>query len=376
MLHPLSLTTLLEIASHSDLSKFVRKLTISGEQIGGIIVLDGDDERGLEDLQMSMEHSGLDRMILSEVFHKFSGLSAVRIDNESYHRNAPLVRAARCGSRYIFDGYEAYDKGSVQRGWNRAFDVVFSCLRNAGLAGKVHIEVEATVMTVASQNNNFFDPTSADWNNNFAAKVQFIGLSGQLTSRWTLDLLQSATNLQSLEIIIADEIVQLSHPDTGLFIWLNLLRLVLDDIECHGQTLIDFLAMHKETLCNLYLQGVLFVTGSWREPLRIMAEMPNLKYFYLCDPYESTLTSQVGDSFDRFYDFSNFDVHNLHLHSNAAIRVALGALLFDFRTSSHKHTELYRLDFRLAHAVLDVRAEIRDGECHLLGGRGTLCVRD
>jgi hypothetical protein len=34
MLHPISLTVLLEIATHEQLSKFVQKVTISGERIG------------------------------------------------------------------------------------------------------------------------------------------------------------------------------------------------------------------------------------------------------------------------------------------------------------------------------------------------------
>jgi hypothetical protein len=361
MLHPLSLAVLLKIASHPDLSKFVRKLTISGEEIGGIIVLGGDDEKGLKDLQTSMEHSGLDRMILTDVFRELSGLLVVRINNQSYCWNSEEVGAVRCGSRYIFEGNEDYDLRSEQQEINRAFDVVFACLRNARLAGKVYLEVEAKVMTVASQNNSFFDPTSADWNNDFAVKVQLIELSGQLTPRWALDLLQSATNLRTLEILFADGMFQLSHPNTGLFTWSNLHRLLLEEVDCHGQNLIDFLGTHKETLCDLFLDNVRLITGSWREPLRIMHEMPNLEHLCFWDPYESTLTSQTGDSFDRFSESSDSCIQNFHLDGNAAIRVATGALLFEFRTRSHKYSDLYSVDFRLANAVIDGRAEIRDG---------------
>jgi hypothetical protein len=60
LLHPLSLTVLLEIANHPDLSRFVRQVTISGEQIGGITDLCGHDEQKLGDFQTSMENSGLD----------------------------------------------------------------------------------------------------------------------------------------------------------------------------------------------------------------------------------------------------------------------------------------------------------------------------
>jgi hypothetical protein len=100
-----------------------------------------------------------------------------------------------------------------------------------------------------------------------------------------------------------------------------------------------------------------------------MDEMPNLGYLFFCVPHESTRPSQIGASFDRLSDFSDFDVYNLHLHSSVAIHVGLGAVLHDFRTSYYQHfpgDDLYRVDFRLAHAVLDGRAEIRNGECHLL----------
>jgi hypothetical protein len=71
MLHPLNVTLLLEIATHAQLSKLVRSITISGERIGGRIDLsEQDDEQPLKDLQSSMEQSGLDHLLLSEVFRK------------------------------------------------------------------------------------------------------------------------------------------------------------------------------------------------------------------------------------------------------------------------------------------------------------------
>jgi hypothetical protein len=188
----------------------------------------------------------------------------VRVDNKYYLSEAEIVDAVQCSSRYLLIKHTKYDILSRQRGSNRGFAVVFACLRNAGLAGIVKLELEAQVMTLLSQNNNFFDPTSTEWYNNFVAKVRFVELSDQLSSRWTLDLLQSVINLHTLEVFISEGMFQLSHPDTGRFIWPDLHRLRLDDVQCHAQTLTDFLGAHKETLRDLFLQGVLFVTGSWR----------------------------------------------------------------------------------------------------------------
>lgn len=44
ILHPLSLTILLEIASHPHLSRFVSQVTISGERLGGVIDMLGQNK--------------------------------------------------------------------------------------------------------------------------------------------------------------------------------------------------------------------------------------------------------------------------------------------------------------------------------------------
>jgi hypothetical protein len=224
--------------------------------------------------------------------------------------------------------------------------------------------------TPLSLNSTYFDPRSPDWTKEIPSKVSFVELSGLLDSRWTLDLLQSVTNLHTVEIFIAEGLLQLSHPVTGLFMWPNLYCLRLDDVNCHARTVTDFLYAHKATLFDLFFQGVMFVSGSWCEPLRIMGEMPNLEHLYLCVPHERTRPSQSSASFDRFSDFSDMDAHNIHLHNNGAILVAFDALLHDSRTTFYKSypgDDLYRVDFRLARAVIEGRAEIRDGECYLLG---------
>jgi hypothetical protein len=146
ILHPLSLTVLFEIASHPELSKFVRQITISGEQVGSSIDLSGhEDEQRMKDLHKSMKRSGLDHTILTDVFRKLPGLTTVRLDDKSYLTNAEVVDAVRCGSTYILTKDTKWNIFSSQRGTNRAFRVVFACLRNAGLAGKVDIELSAEV---------------------------------------------------------------------------------------------------------------------------------------------------------------------------------------------------------------------------------------
>jgi hypothetical protein len=67
ILHPVSLTVLLEISRHPSLSRFAKKLVISGERVGGIIeAFDQADDAMLKELQTSMERSGMDYLVLSE----------------------------------------------------------------------------------------------------------------------------------------------------------------------------------------------------------------------------------------------------------------------------------------------------------------------
>jgi hypothetical protein len=373
MLHPLSLTTLLEIANHPELSKFVREVIISGEQIGGIIDLSGhQEEQKLKSLQTSMERSRLDRMILTDVFRKLPSMSVVRIDNGSYCCERDVRDAARCGFGFISGGHMGFDAVSPQRGSNRAFEVVFACLRNSKLAGKVDFQVEAHVQNMASQNSNLFDPTSADWKQHFAANVQLLELSGELDSSWALDLMQSVSSLHTLEVFIADNMFQLLHPDKGLFIWPNLRRLKLDHVNCHAQTIIDFFDAHRNSLSDIHLQLFDFVSGSWRMPFQILLGMPKLDRIFFNVLSETTVPSDSGLSFERFAAFNGWVSTHFDLHNNTKIRVALSAVLHDFRTTDQKRSTgynnllMFRVDFRLAHAILDGKATISGGECHLL----------
>jgi hypothetical protein len=377
ILHPLSLTILLEISHHPDLSRFVRKVTISGEEIGGVIDFEGHpSEEKMKDLQTSMARSGLDRMILTDVFRHLPAIAVVRIDNESYCETE-MIDAARCGLRYIFQGPTRYNLESAQRGSNRAFVVVFACLRNARLAGEVILEIQAHVMTLASQSNNLFDPKSAEWNRLFADDVLYLELSGELGSRWTLDMLQSVRNLISLEIFPAEETFRLSHPDTGLFVWPHLSRLKLDHVNWYVQDIIDFLDAHRNTLSDLDFEMFNLLDGSWRQPFQIMLGMPKLRWLVLSALTETTSPPTTGISFDRFSEFEPYHSHSFHLlEGNAKIRVALDAILHDLRTTHHwqqggyidgyTNIVMFRLDFRLAQAVVSGRAEISEGECHLV----------
>jgi hypothetical protein len=373
MLHPLSLTVLLEIASHPQLSRFVRVVTISGERIDGVINMSGHgDEQKHKDLQASMEHSEMAHLILTNVFRNLHRLAVVRIDNESFQVETEVIDAARCGSRYIFVEPTKYNAELAIRAKNRAFGIVFPCLRRAGIAGEVNIEMEISVGDEDSQDDNCFDPTTVFWNNNIGPNITSLELSGYVSSRRTFDLLQSAFNLSRLEFAFVEDLFHVSHPDTGLFVWPNLRHLRLIEVECHEDNFADFITAHKDTLSVLNLVAVCLITGTWQKTLQVILDMSKLEEIQLQGPYQPTPPSQAGASFDRFSSLSDWDAHEFCLSNVAEIRIALNAILFDLRTTSwkshtsHLEVELYRVDMRLARAVFDGRAVICDGECHLV----------
>jgi hypothetical protein len=218
ILHPVSLTVLLEIASHPQLSKFVHQVTISAERIGGAIdPSDQEDSQKLKDMQTSMEKSRMDYFMLTEIFHKLPHIMAVRIDNCTYHCETEVFDGARFGTRYIFTDQVSPPYNMKEPGVNRVFEVVFACLHNTGLAGEVAINISADVTTPESHNDIFFNLTSFVWECMLAGSVSVLKLSDELNSRWTLNLLQSLPDLHVFEVFITNNILELSHPDTGLF---------------------------------------------------------------------------------------------------------------------------------------------------------------
>jgi hypothetical protein len=372
MLHPLSLSILLEIANHNQLSKFARQVTISGERIGGVLDLGGHYEtQKLKDLQTSMELSGMDQLVLTEVFRKLPRLATVRIDNDTFRCSTDAMDATRCGLRY-FPVYAEHDLESPERGRNRALNIVLTCLRSTGLADRVEIHLDLHVMTPASQKDTLLDVDSRVWSEDLAPNIKSLELSGALSSCWTLDLLRSVSNLQTFQVFVADGIFQLTHPDGDPIAWQNLRCLKLDHVDCHAQTLIDILNTHKDTILELTLQMMELLTGSWKQVLQTIDNMPMLQELFIGTMFETNLTAQLDASYNSLFDYDDWTLHRLHLFSKPKICFALGAILEDFRTTECKsfitsltNARFYEVDLKRAHAIIDGKMELRDGRYQL-----------
>ncbi|KAH7409935.1 hypothetical protein DE146DRAFT_330567 [Phaeosphaeria sp. MPI-PUGE-AT-0046c] len=371
MLHPLSLTVLLEIASHRRLAPFVHQITVSGERIGGVIdMLGGEDEQEQKDLQTSMLNSEMDRLMLTDVFYKLSGLnlSIVRIDNESFSVD-PFPNALRCGSKYIFKGATGTNWRLSQDEINPAVSAVVASISDTGSVPCIEMVIDVREPDC----QDFFDPTSATWKSDVGESIVLLHLSGELDSEWALNLLRYADRLCTLEVIFAVGLFKFTHPDTGPLRWPELQQIRLDNVYCNGKELTDFFNAHNSTLLFLDLSEVHLMSGSWKDIFQIWRKKLGLVTLMIDALTETsapaTHLEPLWAQLPRFEDLPNLRISYI---DRADILAMLDALLYDFRTTDFQRSSgylgspMYRVDFRLACAVHVGRAEIRDGTCRLL----------
>jgi hypothetical protein len=179
ILHPASLGILLEIARHKEISKFVRRVTISGEQ-----VINPEDSEMVPKMLLNMEKSGLDSLLLVEVFRCFPKLDVVRMDVISVHRVQFVRRPAYCGvSVGMFKTDEA-PKDPRVHGYNRVYKTVSSALEASGVHKDVKLELQFSISTNTSPEVEFFDLNSTAWRDHFASNVQHLDSEGRGQSTW------------------------------------------------------------------------------------------------------------------------------------------------------------------------------------------------
>lgn len=123
-----------------------------------------------------------------------------------------------------------------------------------------------------------------------------------MTSPWALDLLLLSRNLKGLQFFNCDDIINFRHPTSGLFTWVYLRQLQLDNCTCLNDTLVKFLEFHKDTLTQIYVSDINLISGSWRQPLQTMETMSKLEEMCLGSLYETTHPSKDGLIFDHFYN--------------------------------------------------------------------------
>ncbi|KAF2244866.1 hypothetical protein BU26DRAFT_579611 [Trematosphaeria pertusa] len=368
ILHPVSLTILLEIARHHELSKFVNTVTIGGERIGGVINMSiKEDEERLKDLQTSMERSGMDRLILDEVFRELQNLEIVRMDNSSFLPEFAQVDAVRCGKFHLFgESSASYNVASNERNLNREYSLVLDALVKAGKHEKVKLYFVFCAEASPTPNDSF-DLDSEHWRKSFRSNVQYVRFYGGHNSEWGKSLL-TAPNLKQLEVYGRSEIFDFSHPSAGLFHWPNLQKLALNDTRVIPKSFLAFLEKHSPTMTHLHLQAITLLQGTWTEPLQIVEGMPKLHYVFLNVLWERKTPSMSEGSFSRFYDDGDLHGHLFHMYGHTTISLVVRVLLSDLRTTRVRPKGVsgfgtyYEVDFRKARAALAGKIVYCDGE--------------
>jgi hypothetical protein len=352
ILHPSSLTILMEISRHRELSKYVRKLTISGESVGGIIRFDEEAMQPHIQLQASMKHSGMDKLMLADTFQKLSNLRVIGIDNLSYSVERIGLR---CGGQYIIprvnDGYEF----SESCGFNPAFEVVFESIQKSPNCDALDWELNVWVedSPAVEDPSDWFGSSFPEWQQRFAAKVRKLEYTGA-------GLLPFVSGLEELKLGYRKR--TFTNSAGCMFVWPRLNLLHLQDTQMRQHHLIDFISDHQATIRELKVNGVVLTDGSWKAVFEILADMPHLRHLLLGALEEnSSLPCPCEVWPNDLEDVFEVDDDFLVAHGSE-ISVALHALTSLFRFHTYAVWAENRVDCRLAIAAIDGEVEYVDRE--------------
>lgn len=316
ILHPVSLTVFLEIARHPKLSKFVKRVSISGEQIGYSVSLENREAvRIHENLQACVKRSGLDTVVLTEALPLLQNLETVRIDTEQffYYFNPGI----KCGLTYMLDQTQGDFTESHKSEDHRVYDLVLSILDRCRLYSKIGLEISLWSKNAKKEDPDvasFFDYQSPVWKEQAFKAARVLECDGRINPVWADDLLQSATDLHRVYLsyqptLTGPHIEQVHQTFTPRYKWPNLAQIYLEHFTAPHSAFLEFLSTHRNTLEQICLTSIGFPQGTWSEALMMLRKMPRLESLYLDTLLERTAYSR--------YSPSNND-HDIHVDSITA----------------------------------------------------------
>lgn len=363
ILHPLSLGVLLEIARHPALFKWVRKLTISGERVGLTIDTCVESKSRLLKMHKKQKFKS-QKSILREVFQKLARLETIRIDNLSYYITP---KGLRCGVMGIIpEGFQwdCMKADSEHRCKNHAFGVVLSTIKHLPASDSIQWEFEVYINEEPVEPSEGIHLRTKLWKQNVAEKVRRLEISAGDSFLWVQDLLQSTSHLEELDLFCGD-LHNFCHPTLGPLFWPRLRNLQLKDGFVEQRSITSLLLHHQATLTHLFLNGIEMTDGSWRAPLRIMACMSQLEDIHLSALGENSPDLTECASWpDALAAFPRLEL-GIQCHERAKVGTALHTLVSYFRVKSTRFGN-YRVNFRLAEAVISGQAELQESKWVLL----------
>lgn len=287
ILHPTSLDIFMDIAAHKQLSKYVRRVSVSGERIGQSIKLEEDEQKHIT-LQKHLEESGLDSRILMDAFSMLKNLRTVRIDIEQFqfYDNEDNHLGLRCGSKYL-QPMPAYSRGrrDEDAGYNRIYSLVPGILEKTCLP-RINLEMAFWDTACYDDGNNpnvmaHFDVQYPSWKDEVAKRTRSLSFTGIIHVPWVCDLLQSAKDLHSIKVFLpvrcTDNGSRISYYSYTHLEWPNLRRLHLGNLVTSHLGFLGLLEVHLNSLEEINIFTIGFVKGTWSCALTTLSRMPNLK---------------------------------------------------------------------------------------------------
>jgi hypothetical protein len=375
ILHPTSLTMLFEICHHPVLSKYVHQITVSGERVGHSIH-EVKEEGTQKDLQVSVQRSGMDSLILKQVFRELENLKIVQIDATSFHYRDPKPDddGIRCGQAHILSREAQEERRPRGRrednGISRVYDLVLQALQEVNLHDKIELSFQFWNTDFSKVGMiTFFDIDSAAWKDHFSKQMRQVSVFGQVNYAWLRKLLSKASDLRKFDIHGDSTFLELSYQPTGSlqFHWPGFSHIHLEEVFLSHNEWTNFLRLHATTLKHLICASVGFPQGNWIEPLQIIETMPRIECLWLFRLLEKVPYSHSSMNVGRW---NSDDCDDLHLFDPEHVELALSAMHSQPRTALMGHGlinaagegYLHRVAFDIGKTALEGDIVYRDGD--------------
>lgn len=322
ILHPTSLAIFSDIAAHKQLWKYVRRVSISGERIGQSINTKEDVHKHIT-LQRGLEESGVDSAILMEAFPRLKNLRTVRVDTEQYQicDDQDNHLGLRCGNQHLQPMSSEERARGEDDGYSRIYSLVLgvpekTCLPKVNLEMAFWADEEDKPKVGA-----YFDIQSPPWNNEFARRTRNLYFLGGINVIWINDLLQSAKDLHTLDVVFQLSSVEhtLSYYSYAHLHWPKLTRLCLGNFVTTHSGFLDFLEAHRNSLEEISLCLIAFVQGTWSCALTTLSRLPKLRALELDALLERDAYShpEFSDHLSDSEDVDRFSVRGIHKAARA-----------------------------------------------------------
>ncbi|KAI4931229.1 hypothetical protein J4E85_003819 [Alternaria conjuncta] len=331
ILHPTSLTTLFEISRHKTLSKYVHRVTVSGQRIGHTLFTTVN-ETAHNDLQASVERSRMDLLILTEALRELKSLQNVRVDRSSFRCDAGWTQniKIKCGRGLMFNKDSVTWNGdtSEHQNFNRVYELTLQALVQAQMDEKVELDLQ---FVNPNEGRNTFNclVDSESWREGLCKRLRYFSTVGDMDLDWLGRLLSLSTGITKLKLRQNRRklnLLLLAREPGGAFSFPGLRHLNITRAVLHYETWLVFLRLHAAVLEEVVLHSVGLQNGTWHQALATLETMPRLNNLSLDGlleqmPYQNASTDPL-----------DWNPGHLSLRSQAAIKAALSVMRAEPKT--------------------------------------------